>query len=129
MSRASEALLEAAAAALAGVDGIGRVYDAPPLQAAVPYALVTIDVEADWGHKSGAGRELRIAATLYDAGERPLRLRRTIGAAEEAVAGLGPEIGGWSLVTMRHLRTRIVREPTRGWAGVAEFRARLLERV
>lgn len=126
MSGASEALLAAAAAALEGVAGIGRVYDAPPLQAALPHAVVAIDAETDWSHKSGAGRELRLAASLFDKGERPLRLRRLAGEAEAALGALGGEAGEWRLVAAHYLRTRILREPGGGWAAVIEFRARML---
>lgn len=126
MSSAGEALRAAAVAALERVAGIGRVHDAPPLTAAAPHALVEIDLESDWGHKSGAGRELRLAATLTDKGERPVRLRTVVGAAEAALRGLTPKVGGWQLVTMTHLRTREVRRAKDGWAAVIEFRARLL---
>ena len=126
MSGAGEALRAAAVAALQAVAGIGRVYDAPPPTAAAPHALVEIDAEADWGHKSGAGRELRLAATLTGEGERPLRLRAAAGEAEAALRALGGEMGGWRLVTMQHVRTREVRRPKGGWAAVIEFRARLL---
>ena len=126
MIGAGEALRAAAVAALERVNGIGRVYDAPPLTAAAPHALVEIDAEADWGHKSGAGRELRLAATLSGDGERPVRLRAAAGAAEAALRGLGGALDGWHLVTMQHVRTREVRRPKGGWAAVIEFRARLL---
>jgi hypothetical protein len=36
-----------------------------------PYAIVETGPEIDWSHKSGAGRELRLAVTLRDKGERP----------------------------------------------------------
>lgn len=126
MSGAGEALREAAVAALKGVDGIGRVYDAPPIQAALPHALIECDLESDWGHKSAEGREVRLAATLFDKGERPERLRRLCRESEAALGRLAGSLGSWRLVTMRYLRTRIVREQKGSWAGVIEFRARLL---
>jgi hypothetical protein len=126
MSGACEALLGAAVAALEGVAGIGRVYDAPPLQAALPHAVVAIDVESDWSHKNGTGRELRLTATLHDKGERPLRLRRLASEAEAALAALAGEAGGWRLVAVQYLRTRMVRERSGGWAAVIELRVRML---
>ena len=126
MNGAAEALRSAAVRALEQVSGIGRVYDAPPLTVAAPHAVVEIDLETDWSHKSGAGRELRLAATLTGEGERPVRLRAATDAAENALRSLGGELGGWQLVTMRHVRTREVRRPKGGWAAVIEFRARLL---
>jgi hypothetical protein len=126
MTGTSEALRAAAVAALAAVEGMGRVYDAPPLTAAAPHALVEIDSEADWGHKGGAGRELRLTAKLTGEGERPLAMRANATAAEAALAGLDPDLDGWRLITMRHVRTREMRRPRGGWIAVIEFRARLL---
>ena len=126
MSGAGDVLQAAAVDALTTIEGIGRVYDAPPLQAAIPHALVTIDSEADWGHKSGEGREVRLAAEIRDKGERPLRLRRLAGEAEAALSALSAALGPWRLVTMRLVRRRIVAVPREGWAAVIEYRARLL---
>jgi hypothetical protein len=126
MIGAGEAIQAAAVAALAAIEGIGRVYDAPPLQAAVPHALVAIDGEADWGHKNGAGREVRLAATIHDRGERPVRLRRLATEAEAALGGIGPELDAWRLVTMQLVRTRIVSGPKGDWAAIIEYRARIL---
>lgn len=126
MIGAGDALQGAAITALSALEGIGRVYDAPPLQAVVPYALVTIDSEADWSHKSGEGREVRLAATIRDKGERPLRLRRLVQEVQAGLAALSPAMPPWRLVTMRLVRSRIVAVPREGFAAVVEFRARLL---
>lgn len=126
MSGAADMLSKAAIAALGNVSGIGRVYDAPPLQAVLPHALVTIDGESDWSHKSGDGRELRLAVTIFDEGERPERLRRLAAAAETAVAAMAAGGDGWRVVTIRFLRTRTARERDGRWAAAIEFRARLL---
>ena len=125
---AAEALAGAAGAALAGVAGLA-VHGGPPLQAAFPHAIVETGPESDWSHKSGAGRELRLAVTIRDRGERPDRLRHLTAQAEAAVAAV-EAVEGWQLVTLRFVRSRIV-APARGgaeaeWAGVIEYRARLL---
>lgn len=122
---ASQQLQAAAMAALEAADGIGGVYDGPPLQAAFPYALVEAGPESDWGHKSAAGREVRLAVTVRDEGERPARLYRLMAQAEAAMEGLiAPE--HWSIATIRFVRSRVVREPRGAWAGVTEYRARML---
>ena len=122
---AGEKLQQAAAAALQAVGGIS-VYDGPPLQGAHPYAIVEAGPEADWSHKSGAGREVRIAVSLFDKGERPVRLRVLIGEAEAALDGIGSP-AGWQLVTMQFVRSRLVRDAKGIWAGVIEYRARMLK--
>lgn len=125
---AAEAIMTAAMAALQALEGVG-VYDGAPLRASFPYAVVEAGAETDWSHKSGVGRELRIAVTLHDGGERPTRLRRLMGEAEAAFAAMG-EMAGWHLVTLCHVRSRLVREgrgaEPRGWMGMIEFRARML---
>ncbi len=133
MSGASPLLQTAAIAALQGADGIGGVYDGSPLQAAFPYAVVECGPESDWSHKSGSGREVRLAVTIRDEGERPARLQRLMGDAEAAIYGLGG-IEGWRIVSLHFVRSQGLRE-TRGsdasgigrWAGVIEFRARMLQ--
>lgn len=126
MSSAAEALQQAAIAAISAIDGIGRVYDAPPLQAAVPYALVETDLETDWSHKSGLGRDIRLAVTLFDTGERAVGLRGRLGKAETVLADIAGQLGDWRVVSMQYLRTRIVRDRYGQWAGVIEFRTRAL---
>jgi hypothetical protein len=139
---AGAVLAARAAAALGAIEGLG-VYCAPPIRAAAPYALVEAGPESDWGHKSGTGRELRLAVTLHDRGERTERLRALAAAAEAAVAGLagtqggwapggaeGGAEGGWRLVTLVFVRGRMVAARVPGVdalnAYVVEFRARML---
>ncbi len=74
MKGAGTALQEAAVAALREVEGLNGIYDAPPLQAGAPFAIVEVGLESDWSHKSGAGREVRLAVTVRDKGERAVRL-------------------------------------------------------
>jgi hypothetical protein len=122
---AAEALQSAAMAALADLEGAG-VHDGRPLQASVPHAVVEVGPESDWGHKTGAGRELRLAVVLHDKGERPSRLRRLMGEAEARLAAMAREADGWRIVTLHFLRGRTVRDTPGRWAGVVEFRARML---
>lgn len=123
---AGAALVEAARAALQKVEGLNSVQDGSPIQAAAPYALIEAGLETDWGHKSGAGREVRLTVTIRDRGERPERLRSLVAAAEDAVAAMSASLEGWQVVTLTLLRTTIVRHGD-GWAGAADWRARMLE--
>jgi hypothetical protein len=126
MTGVGEAVQAAAISALTTIRGIGRVYDAPPIQAAFPHALVVVDAEFDWGHKSGAGREVRLAATIFDKGERPVRLRQLASEAEGVLAGIDTTLTPWRLVTIIFVRRRIVATRPGNWAAVSEYRARLL---
>ena len=127
MSGAGTALQASAIEALAALE-LGGVYPGPPIQAASPHAVVECGPESDWGHKSGRGRELRLAVTLRDSGERPERAQAFADAAEAALQP-GLEVTGWLLVTLALVRRRTVADGRRGgagWAVAIEFRARML---
>jgi len=126
MTSAGEALIAAVTAALGEVAGLNGVYDGPPLQAAFPYAVVDAGPESDWSHKSGEGRELRLAVTIRDQGERSARLRALMRAAEAAIGGLESELDGWRLVTMVFLRSQMLRSNDATWTAALDYRARLL---
>lgn len=121
-----EVLQAALVEALAGLE-VTRVFDAPPVRAARPYALVEEAWLADWGTKDMAGREGRFAVTLFDAGERPVRLRGLAGDAEAAIEAMPRGIGqGWAIASLVLLRSRISREGDGRWQSVSEFRVRIL---
>lgn len=123
MIGAGEALQKAALASLGGVSGLGA-FPLAPIQAGFPFATVDAGLEIDWSHKSGIGREVRLAVTIRDEGERPDRLQRLKREIEEALNGIGPP-EGWKLISFAYLRSRVVRDG-RGWVAVSEYRARML---
>lgn len=121
-----EMLQAALVEALAGL-AVTRVFDAPPVRAARPYALVEEAWLADWGTKDMAGREGRFAVTLFDAGERPARLRALAGEVEGRIEAMPRGIGqGWTIASLVLLRARISREGDARWQSVSEFRVRML---
>ena len=130
---AAAAIAGAVTAALDGVPGLSGVFDGAPIQAGDAHAVVEIGPEGDWGHKSGAGAEVRLAVLIRCGGERPGRARALSYAAHSAVEAIGPQLGAWQLVSLAMLRSRVVatREGGRGgagpgWTGVVEYRARML---
>lgn len=123
---AAAALAEAVTAALRQVGGLSQVADGEPIQAGDSHAVVEMGPETDWGHKTGAGAEIRFALLVRCGGERPDRARRLLAAAREQVEALGTVASGWRLVSLAMMRARLVREPGPRWTGAAEYRARLL---
>jgi hypothetical protein len=126
MSGAGLALHAGVIAAVQAIEGLHGVYPGAPIQAAVPFATVETGPETDWGHKSGTGRELRVAVTLRDGGEAPTRVQALAVAVEGAVGEIGPEQAGWRLVSLVFLRSRLVQDRSGGWAAMIEWRARML---
>ncbi len=129
---ASAVLAAAVTARLREVSGLSGVSDGAPIQAGDAHAVVEIGPETDWGHKSGAGAEVRFAVLVRCGGESPARARTLAEGARAALAGLGPEMGGWRLVSLAMMRARTLpfgrdrKEAGRGWTGFIDYRARML---
>ena len=123
---ASQALIAAASDALRAIAGLTGVHEAMPVQAALPYVTIEAGLESDWGHKSGAGRELRLSLVLRDGGERPDRLRALGTAAQAAIEAIDPALAGWRLVTLVLVRAMTVAEGPGRWILTLDYRARML---
>jgi len=121
---AGSALQEALVMSLGTVGELTGVFDGPPARARFPYVTIDAGTESEWGHKSGDGREVLVATTLWD--EQPARVHGLADAVEQALRAVGP-VGGWQLVSLALVRRRIVRDVAGPWATVVDFRARLLK--
>ena len=123
---AGEMLAGAGLAPLGKLAELNGAYEGAPLQAVHPFATVEAGPETDWSHKSGTGREVRLTVTLRDHGERPARLRRLMAEAEAAIMAAGTATPGWRIVTLAFLRSRLLPDAERQYAGVLDYRARRL---
>jgi hypothetical protein len=108
---------------LSRVDGLSGVFDGPPARAGYPYAVLDATTESDWGNKTGDGREVLVAITVWD--DQPVRLHQLADQAEAELQDL-PAPEGWQLVTLRLTRRRVLRDVAGPWAGALDFRARML---
>lgn len=113
----------ALASALAGVVELTGVYDGPPARAAFPYAAIDGSSESDWSHKSGSGREVMVAVTVWD--DQPARLQQLADDVEQRVLAVA-SVEQWQLVNFRLIRRRTLRDVAGPWATAIDFRARLL---
>lgn len=120
---AGGALQTAIASALGDVSDLTGVFDGPPARAAYPYVALDATTETDWGHKSGTGREVLVAITLWD--DEPVRLHELADAVEQRVHGV-QDPDGWELVNLQLVRRKVVRDVAGPWAAAIDFRARML---
>ena len=120
---AGAALQTAIAVALGSVADLTGVFDGPPARAAYPYAALDATTETDWSHKSGDGREVMVAITLWD--DQPVRLHALADEVEARLQAL-TATDAWQLVTMRLMRRRVVRDVAGPWAAAIDYRARML---
>jgi Protein of unknown function (DUF3168) len=130
MSDAVQALQAAAIAALQAHPVLSAeltgVYDGPPPRAGFPYISVTDGLVTDWSTKTAAGREIRLALTVWDNGEAASRLHTLMGHAEDAIAGMARDLPGWRVASNVFLRSLVARDPAGPWAGLVEHRIRIL---
>lgn len=107
---------------------LAGIFDAPPVRAATPHAVIGEAQLSDWGTKDMAGREARVVVSLFDAGESPARLRRLCGEVEAAMTRLPRAMGGgWELASRALLRARIERTGEGRWIATSEWRVRMLK--
>lgn len=109
--------------ALGRLPELAGIYDGPPARAPFPYLVVDAGTELDWSHKSGTGREVLVALTVWD--DQPTRLHRLSDEVNAVLANRMP-LAGWQLVTFRFVRKRLVRDVSGPWAAALDYRARLL---
>lgn len=114
------------AAVAAALVPVVRLCDAPPRDAAWPFAVVSDGIASDWSTKDRAGRELRFAIAIWDDPAEGARLAGLIAAAEAAVAAMPRALPGWRIASLVLLRSRIVRDPDGPWAGRIDWRVRVL---
>jgi hypothetical protein len=107
-------------------DALTGVYDGPPPHAAFPYVAIADGVVSDWSTKTAIGREIRLALTVWDDGQEAARLHDLIGHVEDAVAALPRDLPGWRIASCVFLRSLVARDPAGPWAGLVEYRVRML---
>lgn len=124
----AEAIRTALSAHAPLAEGLAGIFDAPPVRAATPHAVIGEALLSEWGTKDMAGREARVVVSLVDAGESPGRVRRLSGEVEVAMASMPRVIGeGWELASRVLLRARIERKGEGRWIATSEWRLRMLK--
>ena len=130
MNSAMHALQAAAASALAAhpvlADALTGIYDGPPPRAVFPYVAINDGIVSDWSTKTGVGREIRFAITVWDDGETATRLSNLMSHVEDAVLAIPRDLPDWRIASLVFVRSMVVRDPAGPWAGLVEHRVRLL---
>jgi hypothetical protein len=130
MSNANLALQAAAVAALQAHPALSQslsgVFDGPPPRAVYPYISIADSLVSDWSTKTEEGREIRLALTIWDDGEEAIRLHQLMAHVEEALASMPRQLSDWWVASAVFVRSFVTRDPAGPWAGMIEYRYRLL---
>ena len=115
------ALLAGDAALVALVHG---VFDGTPVRVSAPYVSVGAAEGVDWGTKDKPGREVRLMLALVGVGGAVDDV--AAGRIDAVVAGLRGAARGWSVVSVRVVRTRFGFGRDGGWRHEVVVRCRCL---
>ena len=79
----------------------GRVFDAPPRDAAMPYAVIGDVVESDWSTKTDNGLSLVFTLHLWSRGHGYREAKLAAAALRAALDGAALALSGATLIDLR----------------------------
>lgn len=105
---------------------LNQVGEEAPARTAAPWLAIAASASTDWSHKTGAGREVRIALELHCRGDDPTTAASLVGAIERCIESLPKAQNGFTIVSVQFLRARAERRGDTARAILLEHRFRLL---
>jgi hypothetical protein len=107
-------------------DGLNLITEEAPPRASPPWLAIVASASADFGHKSGAGREVRVALELQYLGDDPAAGADLVGALEARIEAFPAAQTGFRVASLAFLRGRAEQRGETRRALLLEYRARLL---
>ena len=105
---------------------LNAIVEEAPSRTAFPWLAIAASASTDWGTKTEAGREVRVALELHCRGDRADVAADLTTAIESRVAALPAAQDGYQIVTIQFLRARAEQRAGNTRAILTEYRFRLL---
>ena len=107
---------------------LNAIVEEAPTRTALPWLALTASASTDFGHKTGVGREVRVALELNYRGDDPLAESALIAAIERRVESLpaNQAAAGFTIASLAFLKARAEQRGEALRALVLEYRARLI---
>ncbi len=105
---------------------VNAIEEEGPVATSAPAIAIVASAAADWGHKTGAGREVRLALEITDRGDDPATIAAIAARVEHRIATLAPAQSGFRVVVTQFLRSRSIRRTRSTRAVLIEHRFLLL---
>ena len=105
---------------------LNAVTEEAPSRASPPWLGIAASASTDWSHKTGRGREVRIAFELHARADEPRACFDMANAVQDAVESLPRGQDGFDLVGTLFLRGRVEERPRNTRAMLLEYRFRAL---
>lgn len=120
------ALLDHLSAAPALANQVNAISEEAPLRTSLPWLAIVASASADWSHKTGEGREVRVAVELQVRGDDPATAATLVRDIEAAIVSLPPDQPTFRVVGIQFLRARTEQRGGTVRAVLLEYRFRLL---
>ena len=107
---------------------LNAIVEEAPSRTALPWLALTASASIDWSHKTGKGREIRVALELNYRGDDPLSESALLGAVERRIESLPSDqtAAGFTIASLRFLKARAEQRGDARRALVLEYVARVL---
>lgn len=106
--------------------GLNAITEEAPLRASPPWLGIVASASADFGHKTGTGREVRVALELQYLGDDPAAAADLVRAIEARIVALPAAQEGFRVASLSFLRARAEQRGEARRALLLEYRARLI---
>lgn len=107
-------------------DQLSAITEEAPVRASLPWLAIVASASADWSHKTGEGREIRVALELQARGDEPATAAQLVRSIENRVNAIPADQDGFRIVSVQFLRARTEQRGGTTRAVLLEYRFRLL---
>ena len=106
--------------------GLNTITEEAPLRASPPWLGIVASASTDFGHKTGMGREVRVAIELQTLGDDACGTGNLVAAIEARIAKLPADQPDFRVASLTFLRARSEQRGEARRAVLLEYRARLI---
>jgi len=105
---------------------LNAITEEAPLRVSPPWLGIVASASGEFSHKTGAGREVRIALELQYTGDDPAEAADLVNAIEARIAAFPSSQPSFRVASIAFLRARAEQRGEVRRAFLLEYRARLL---
>ena len=106
--------------------GLNAIVEEAPLRTSPPWLGIVASASTDFGHKTGIGREVRVALELQTLGDDACGTADLVAAIEARIADLPADHPAFRIASLTFLRARTEQRSEARRAVLLEYRTRVV---
>ena len=106
--------------------GLNAIVEEAPLRTSPPWLGIVASASTDFGHKTGIGREVRVALELQTLGDDACGTADLVAAIESRIAAMPADHPAFRIASLTFVRARAEQRGEARRAVLLEYRARLV---